>query len=135
MSDEAAQAHPPEGLGLPAQVRAGWRGRQSLSWAFWGFHFGGGLLLLTVAVVSFLLLIPSTYSEDTGVLGSPIFRAYALAISLVYLCYSVASAVIVWRCAENAAWPGWKYAARAGVVLWVVQLLRIISAMAMEAYG
>jgi hypothetical protein len=108
---------------LLSRVQAGWRGEASLAWAFWGFHFGGGLLLLAIGSFGFLFLMPFTYNKAQGVLASPIFRAYLLVGVVTYLAYVIASIVMVWRCSFNVGWRGWGYIARVLMFLWLMRLL------------
>ena len=112
-----------------ARIRSAWRGNSSLAWAFWSFHFGGGILLFVVASFGVLFLIPFTYSDSGGVLSSPVFQTYLFAVVLIYLAYAVASAVMVWRCAFNTGWVGWAYAARGITILWVVRLMFFVRAL------
>ena len=107
-------------------IRAGWRGEATLAWVYWGFGFGGGLLLLAIGSFGFLLLLPYTANEGQSVLVSPIFRAYLLIFAVIYAAYVVASAVMIWRCSFNVSWRGWGYLARAAVVVWLLRLLLFI---------
>jgi len=116
-------------MSLPAKIRAGWRGEASLSWVFWNFHFGGGLLLFAVGCFFFLFLLPFTVQEGRSVLASPVFRAYAAIWLALYLAYVVSSAVMVWRCSSNVSQRAFGYIARVLIVLWLMRLLLLLRAL------
>ena len=51
-------------------INTHWRGEGSLSWAFWRFHFVGGLILLFSIFIVFLISLPFVYVENQSVLES-----------------------------------------------------------------
>lgn len=106
-----------------SKIRRHWRGEGTLAWAYWGFHFGGSLLLPFVLAVAFLFLLPFAYSPERPIQHSPIFHWYVLFASITYLVYVIASVVMVWRCGDNARWPGWKYLSRAAILSWAGNLV------------
>lgn len=111
------------GESIVDKVKRHWQGKGSLAWAYWGFGFGGGLILLFVLSVAFLFVLPFAYSPDKGVQGSPIFSAYLVIAGCIYTAYVIATLVMVLRCGDNARWFGWKYISRFFVCIWLANLL------------
>src|SRR5258706_12832451 len=119
----------------PSRIRAAWRGEGTLAWAFWGFNFGGGMLLAVVGAFGFLFLIPFTLGEHRSVLESPVFRSYLLIVFLAYFAYVVAWVVMIWRCSFNVGWRGWGYVGRSVMFLWLLRLLFSIRTLVIGCSG
>ena len=113
-----------------SRIRAAWRGEAPLSWVFWGFNFGGGLLLVAVGMFAFLFLLPfAVHEEGQSVLASPVFRAFLAVWVSIYMTYVVASVVMVWRCSFNGSSRVLGYIARAAIVAWLVRLLFLLRSL------
>lgn len=104
-----------------------WRGQGRLSWAYWHFHFVGGLILLFVMAVAFLFILPFAYRDGDGIRHSPIFAAYLVIFGLAYLGHAIASIVMLWRCGPNVEWQGWMVLSRVQLFAWVYNWLQFVA--------
>lgn len=116
----------PQNETILAKVIRHWQGRGRLAWAYWGFHFGGGLLLAFVLAIGFLAILPFAYNDATGIRGSPVFAAWLIVAVGCYLGHAIVSIIMVWRCGENAEWPGWMALSRFQIIAWMMDLIHLL---------
>jgi hypothetical protein len=104
-----------------------WRGQGRLSWAYWNFHFAGGLILLFVLAVAFLFILPFAYREGDGIRHSPVFAVYLVVFGMAYLGHAIASIVMIWRCGPNVEWGGWTVLSRVQLFAWIYNWLQFVA--------
>lgn len=84
-----------------------WRGEKPLWQAYWLVGIGGQAL--------FFLVLPSSPGPGTNIW---------FCLSTAYIIWSFVS---IWRCAENASHPFWKYVARGMILLGAFALLKALA--------
>jgi len=104
-----------------------WKGQGRLSWAYWRFHFVGGLILLFVLAVLFLFILPFSYRDGDGIRHSSIFALYLVVAASTYLAHAIASIVMIWRCGPNVEWQGWMVLSRIQLFAWLYNWLQLLA--------
>ncbi len=116
----------PQSETIIAKVIRHWQGKGTLAWAYWGFHFGGGLILSFLLLVGFLVVLPFAYQDGVGIQHSGVFAAYLLVAASCYLAHALFSVVMIWRCGRNTGWGGWRVLSRVQLMLWILNWLRFL---------
>lgn len=104
-----------------------WRGEGRLSWAYWKFHFAGGLILLFLLAILFLMILPFAYRDGDGIRHSPVFAFYLVVFGVAYLGHAIMSIVMIWRCGPNVEWDGWMILSRIQLFAWLYNWLQFLA--------
>jgi hypothetical protein len=97
-----------------------WSGEGCLADAYWGYGFGGSLILMLLLFSIGLVFFPSAVTHYSDALVSPTFRGYLVFSRLALFAYHVIVCILIWRNAKNASIPLWKYVAKIYVIAYAV---------------
>lgn len=99
-------------------IKRAWRGEERLWKVFWVYGILAGYALDAVTMLGFVMLIPHVHLMPWH---APVWLYVLGAVWTIFLwCFSIWTAVALWKCSFNSGRRYWGYAARVAYVLSVV---------------